>query len=132
MAATRVNPLPILVLLGAAVAILVLASLPRLPRLPAGMPQSDALPQVLPDLTEHALAHPDAREAYEWTQHHGAFCRYECPDGRTRFVCPMAGNRWAVVVLGVTQRLITAFKTDQDYARGIIDQCRNPWRMAHP
>jgi hypothetical protein len=87
---------------------------------------------MLPELTEHALEHADARAAWEWVGNHGAYCRYDCPDGRTRFVCGMPDGRWAVVVLGVTQKLITAFTSDQDYARDIIDGCRNPWRFVHP
>lgn len=86
----------------------------------------------LPELTEHALAHADAREAYGWVEQHGQYCKFDCPDGRTRFVCGMSNNRWAVVVVGVAGRLVTAFTADQAYARGIIDECRNPWRMSHP
>ena len=87
---------------------------------------------MLPELTEHALEHADARAAWEWVGNNGAYCRYDCPDGRTRYVCGMPNGRWAVVVLGATQKLITAFTADQDYARGIIDGCRNPWRFVHP
>lgn len=86
----------------------------------------------LPELTEHALVHADSKVAHEWVGHHGAYCRYDCPDARTRYVCGMPDGRWAVVVLSATEKLITAFTTDQDYARGIIDGCSNPWRYVHP
>jgi len=99
------------------------------------VPGRDVMPPeevMLPELTEHAALHADAQASLDGVRHHGAYCRYDCPDGRTRFVCGMADGRWAVVVLGGTQRLITAFTADQDYARGIIDGCRNPWRFVHP
>jgi len=86
----------------------------------------------LPELTEHAALHADAQASLDWVHNHGAYCRYDCPDARTRFVCGMPNGRWAVVVLSATEKLITAFTTDQEYARGIIDGCNNPWRYVHP
>jgi len=77
----------------------------------------------------------DAQIARDWVQRHGEYCRWECPDGRTRYVCPMKGEysgHWAIVVMeGVVE--ITAFLTDsQEYVRRVIEPCHNPWRLSHP
>lgn len=129
MTQTRRSPAILLIPLLAVLAILMLVLVQRLP---VGMPTSDAPTKDLPALTPHALKHADAQTAWDWVQHHGRFCQYDCPDGRTRFVCPMDDGRWAVVVLGRFWRLVTAFTCDQDYAKGIADECYNPWRYAHP
>ena len=88
---------------------------------------------ALPALTEHALRHADARDAWDWVARNGDYCKYNCPDGRTRWVCGMAGRgqRWAIVVIQA-ERLITAFVADQDYARTVIDGCYAEWRFLHP
>jgi len=123
------SPVPVLIWL---VLLAVLAALAVGRMLPTGMPATPQLVQPLPELTAHALEHEDSRVARDWVQRHGRFCRWECPDGRTRFACPMAeAGRFAVVVLG-RSGLITAFTTNQDYALGAIEGCRNPWRYAHP
>ena len=96
-----------------------------------GPQPSKALDTSLPALTAHALRHADAKEAWDHVQRHGRFCKWSCPDGRTRYVCRMPGNRWAIVVLAARE-LVTAFTGDHDYARDVIDGCSNPWRMAHP
>lgn len=104
----------------------------RLPRIPVGMPRTRELPYELPPLTDHALEHQDAQQAWNWVQHNGRFCRWQCPDGRTRFACNMRGSdRWAMVVLE-GDALITAFITNQGYAVESIAGCTNPWRLSHP
>jgi len=121
MTQTRINP-ALLVMLFAVLMLVLLVSLPGV---------TVPLPK-LPPLTEHALKHDDAAIARDWVNRHGRFCRYTCPDGRTRYACGMPGNQWAIVVLDAAGDLITAFTADQDYAKGITDTCHNPWRMAHP
>ena len=131
MTRTLLNPLPFLLLLlgvSAVLGLLLLASATPTVTLPQGPP---AVVEELPPLTAHALRHEDAQEAFDWVSKHGRYCRYQCPDGRTRYVCGMSDHRWAVVVVEAA-RLVTAFTTDQDYAKGIVDTCHNPWRMAHP
>ena len=125
MERTRARPGRVLVLLSATVAVLLMWSVSRVQQVPT-FPRSDALPEQLPPLTAHALEHADAWEAWSWVQHHGRHCRNKCTDGRTRYVCRMRSSRWAVVVLGVTERLITAFTTDARYAWEVIDNCRGP------
>jgi hypothetical protein len=112
------------------VTVIVLGSLLR--RVPGSAAMPEAPPVELPPLTAHALEHPDSRLAWDHVRRNGAYCRYDCPDGRTRYVCGMPDHSWAVVVLSAADRLITAFTTDQEYARGIIDGCQNPWRFVHP
>lgn len=108
-----------------------LVALGAVTRLPQGMPRSSAVDVPLPTLSAHALRHEDAALAWEWVQGHGQFCRWECPDGRTRWACGMPGDRWAIVVVE-SERLITAFTTNHDYALSVIEGCYNPWRYAHP
>lgn len=97
--------------------------------IPQGMPTDRSV--SLPDLTPHALEHEDAREAWTWVRWHGLFCKWSCPDGRTRFVCGMRNGRWAIVIKE-GQRLVTAYTADQSYAIGLIDGCSNPWQFSHP
>lgn len=74
----------------------------------------------------------DAETARQVVQEKGEYCRWDCPDGRTRYVCPADKHQFAVVVLeGLTE--ITAFITgDQAYVQNIIAPCKNPWRLSHP
>jgi hypothetical protein len=60
-------------------------------------------------------------------------CKWECPDGRDRYVCAMQPAReWAIVVYEAGE-LVTAFVTeDQAYVNAVIEPCLNPWRYAHP
>ena len=109
--------------------VLVVLVLAVVPQVPWGMPKSADV--QLPELSPHALRHEDAQAAWRWVEGHGRFCRYDCNDGRTRYVCAMPQNRWAIVVLEAGQ-LITAFTGDQDYAKGAMSGCRNPWHFAHP
>lgn len=137
MVTTLAKPLLILLVIGLlALWLMSLATQPapsgRLPSLPVGMPKTRELPYKLPPLTDHALEHEDARQAWTGVQHNGRFCRWQCPDGRTRFACSMRGtSRWAMVVLE-GDRLVTAFTTNHTYAVESISGCRNPWRFSHP
>ena len=61
------------------------------------------------------------------------FCRHDCPDNRTRYVCNIRGtNDWAVVVLQGTT-LVTSFITNQEYAQKVLDDdCSDRGFYAHP
>ena len=96
-------------------------------------------PSIWMPPNEHAVEKhgADAGAALQWIQglsrEKKEFCKYECPDGRTRYACGMKGGNWAVVVYeGV--RLITSFITDdQAYIKGsITDPCSNGWNYSHP
>jgi len=89
---------------------------------------------ALPTLSAHALLHSDAKAAWDCVRHKGRFCKWDCRDGRTRYLCPMEERGvWAIVVTEGANRLVTAFTGDQDYVNGVADNgCHNPWKMAHP
>ena len=123
------TPWPLL-LLALVATVIVLGSLLR--NLPGRAVMPEVPPVELPPLTEHALRHADAKAAWNHVRQHGTYCRYDCPDGRTRYVCGMPDHAWAIVVISARNTLITAFTSDQEYARDIIDACRNPWRFVHP
>jgi hypothetical protein len=92
----------------------------------------------LPGLNDHAREKHGQEANKAWNYINSLpvrdYCKWTCPDQRTRYVCNVRGsNDWAVAVLegGV---LITSFIANQEYARGVIDTlgCKNPWRMSHP
>jgi hypothetical protein len=74
----------------------------------------------------------DARAARLWIAGHGRHCKWECPDGRTRYACRMDDGKWALMVLeGMVE--VTAFVTgSQDYVQAFIAGCENPWHYSHP
>jgi len=74
----------------------------------------------------------DAQAALNHVAWNSAFCKWECPDGRTRWACSMGGGKWAIVVKEGNV-LITAFtSTSQDYVKGITAGCKNRYRPMHP
>ena len=74
----------------------------------------------------------DAEIARQTVQESNGFCRWSCPDGRDRFVCPASAGTWAVVVMEAG-REITAFLTgSQEYVNAITEPCKNNWRYSHP
>lgn len=95
---------------------------------------------TLPPLNGHARQRhqENAERAYQYVQaltpEQADHCKWSCTDGRDRYVCGMPGGEWAIVVLDGAN-LVTAFVTDQDYAKKIIDDwgdsC-NHWHYAHP
>ena len=104
---------------------------------------------ILPPLNQHARdRHPNgqASRAYNHVKKNGGeYCRWECSDGRIRYICPLDNKEtngislWAVVVLVAgsvagTHRIITAFICRQDYAYSIREQGHNPWHLGngHP
>jgi len=125
---SSIDPLPVLMMAAVLVGLMMLSSLPRVP---AGMPTSTAVD--LPALGAHALLHSDAKMAWDWVRQKGVFCKWDCRDGRDRYVCPMRGGRFAVVVADAV-RVVTAFTTNQSYAKDVTDdpRCSNPWRLKHP
>jgi hypothetical protein len=94
----------------------------------------------LPDerIDDHAdVKHgSDAQAARDWIASNGGpGCKWECPDGRTRYVCRTDTGRWAIVVINTVTRVeVTAFMTDsQDYIQGCIAGGDNPWHYgSHP
>jgi hypothetical protein len=104
----------------------------HVPRILRAQANPDAVD--LPPLSAHALEHgEDAQAAWNWVRRHGRTCRWDCPDGRTRYVCGMPKNIWAIVVVEGGD-LVTAFTGDQDYAKGATEGCRNGYwyGAAHP
>lgn len=94
--------------------------------------------QSLPALNDHAIQKHGQQAVNAWQYIDSLaikdFCKWECPDQRTRYVCNIKGsNDWAVAVLE-DGHLITSFVTNQEYAKGVIDSagCGNPWRLSHP
>lgn len=92
----------------------------------------------IPALNDHAVERhgQKATSAWEYVLSLGPanlFCRYQCPDGRTRYICPMESGHWTMVVLE-DGYLITSFVVNQSYAKGEIDKCKNRYhyRNAHP
>jgi hypothetical protein len=95
-----------------------------------------AASMTLPALNHHAVENhgSDASTARQHVQSLGdkaRYCRWECPDGRTRYACGMPGGKWAVLIMA-GDAIITAFTTnDRDYVLGMIDPCTNHWRYTH-
>jgi hypothetical protein len=119
----RNGVIPILLLLTLLVVFITLS-------LPIGIPNEREVD--LPQLSAHALLHIDSRLAWNWVRNNGKYCKYDCDDGRTRYVCGMPENRWAIVVLDAFG-IVTSFTADQAYAKDVIDNgCHNPYRIAHP
>jgi len=74
-----------------------------------------------------------AVEARQWiSKHGGPFNRYDCPDGRTRVIVPMNGNRWAVMVVESGIEVTSFITEDQGYVKGMIDPCKQWMNFAHP
>jgi hypothetical protein len=88
------------------------------------------------EVSSHALEHAEAMVVINYVKLFGWFHRFDCKDGRVRYIVPTPLHKWAFVVLDPTaSRVITAFWADQDYVVGQIDFCgpgANPWRYAHP
>jgi hypothetical protein len=96
---------------------------------------SPLLIDLCTDLANHShsdIKHgQDAHAARAWIAGHGDNCKWDCPDGRTRYACRMSGNRWA---LGVYENgaEVTAFITDsQGYVQAFTAGCKNPMRYEH-
>ena len=97
---------------------------------------------VLPPLNGHAIERHDdgAFRAHQHVSENGGdWCRWECKDGRVRYICPINGkgpNLFAVVVLAGDElteyRLVTAFICRADYALSLKETGKNPWRFLHP
>ena len=101
---------------------------------------------VLPALNSHAIQrhHDGAIRAYNHVKNNGGdHCRWECADGRIRYICPLDNRQnngaslFAVVVLVAgaaagSLKLVTAFICRQDYARSIAETGKNPWHITHP
>ena len=71
--------------------------------------------------------------ATQWVAtHSGPGHRWDCKDGRQRWIVPYNAHEWAIVVLdGLTQ--VTAFITDdQDYVVKQHEGCKRWQNWAHP
>ena len=97
----------------------------------APMVQSPDIPMI--DPASHAGA-KHGSEAYEAinTVNKSRYCRWDCTDGRERYVCAGNNNLWAIVVTEGA-KVITAFMSTQEYAHNVTERpgCSNPWRLAH-
>jgi len=96
---------------------------------------------ALPPLNGHALQrhYEGAIRAWKYVSEHGGpGDRYDCKDGRTRWICAIREqvkdkkDLWAVVVLSAAGGLITAFLCSHDYAKSMIENADNPWKIKHP
>ena len=96
---------------------------------------------VLPPLNSHAVDRHagQAVRAYNHVKNNGGpGDKWDCPDGRTRWVCALMDKDglkkglFAVVVLAASGSLVTAFICRKDYAKSISDSAANPWRITHP
>jgi len=103
---------------------------------------------ILPPLNQHARDRHggQANRAYNYVKKNGGeYCRWECTDGRIRYICPMDNKEtggvslWAVVVLAIATtatgyKMVTAFICRQSYAYSIREQGHNPWHLGngHP
>ena len=94
---------------------------------------NSSLEHPLPPITEHGKLHENWHSAYNYINNNGKFCKYECPDGRTRYICGTPDGGWAIAVVDKLVT-ITAYMTNQKYARKLIDEsgCSNPYRYNHP
>jgi hypothetical protein len=95
----------------------------------------------LPPLNGHAVDRHAGQAVRAWKHvknNGGPGDRWDCPDGRIRWVCGLtdkegkAKGLFAVVVIAATGGLITAFICNQSYAKSITDQGKNPWKLNHP
>lgn len=75
----------------------------------------------------------DAVIATEWVNTHGTGGnRWDCNDGRQRWIVPYGSTAWAIVVMEAGEQ-ITAFITDdQDYVVKQHDGCKQWQNWAHP
>ena len=93
---------------------------------------------VLPPLNGHSVQrhNDDAFFAHKHVSENGGdWCRWQCKDGRVRYICPIDGspkNLFAVVVLSSGGEIVTSFICRQDYAISIKESGTNPWRFLHP
>lgn len=93
----------------------------------------------LPALNDHAVERHESAAVDAWGYINSLpskdFCKWQCNDGRTRYMCNVRGtDNWAVAVVEDGQ-LITAFLATQHYARGIIEGAgcnANPLHYNHP
>lgn len=93
----------------------------------------------LPALNDHARDKHGAAAITAWEYINSSpksnFCKWTCPDGRTRYLCWISKlNEWAFAAVNTDGTLATSFLTTQRYAKKIIDEagCTNPWRLSHP
>ena len=92
----------------------------------------------LPEVSDHATKKhgAEAINAYDYVNnmpgYRRRFCRHNCPDGRTRYVCNIKGTSDFAIVVVEAERVITSFVSSQDYAVHVLeDQCGGS-RFAHP
>ena len=95
----------------------------------APMVAAPKIPMVGPGSHAGAKHGTEALQAIR-TVNGSRFCRWDCNDGRQRYVCRGAENMFAIVVMEGA-RVVTAFMSTQMYATGITTDpgCKNPWRM---
>ena len=105
-----------------------------------------AMGVILPALNNHAVERHanDAIRAYNHVKKNGSeHCRWECSDGRIRYICPLNHREtngvslYAVVVLiagatAGTYKLVTAFICRKDYAKSLTEKGKNHWQITHP
>lgn len=93
----------------------------------------NGLRNVVP--SQHALQKhgTDAEVALEWVRTFGkGWHRWDCRDGRTRWIVPMDDGRWAIAVFEGSVN-ITAFITgNKDYVLRIKEGCQQWQNVAHP
>ncbi len=86
-------------------------------------------------VSTHAVAKhgSDAILASQWVSTHGGpGNRWDCRDGRQRWIVPYGAHEWAIVVMEDTTQ-ITAFITgDQDYVLKQHEGCNQWQNWAHP
>lgn len=90
---------------------------------------------TLPALAPHAIERhgTQALVATQWVAAHGGpGNRWDCRDGRQRWIVPYGAREWAIVVVeGAVQ--VTAFITsDQDYVNKMHEGCKQWQNWAHP
>jgi hypothetical protein len=94
-----------------------------------------------PALNDHAVNKHGAAALTAWEHISRSaksnFCKWKCPDGRTRYLCWIRGvDEWAFAAVNEDGSLATSFLTTQKYARKIIKDagCTNPFHYgnAHP
>lgn len=88
----------------------------------------------LPPLCDHAKLHADSAEVWEYLNSANTRgCKWDCPDGRTRYFCKMPGGKWAFAVVEGAAT-VTAFFTSQEYGVGATRDagCKNGMHPAGP
>jgi len=96
---------------------------------------------VLPPLNGHAVERHADQAIRAWNHvrdNGGPGDKWECPDGRTRWICALtdpksrAKGLFAVVVISAAGGLITAFICRKDYASSIAAQSKCDFHIDHP